>query len=304
MLRSAPSISLSIHAAIAGLLLLVIDGCVSATSSPGLSVDAGQERPLLSVDAGQERPLTSSGGANTGGVGGQGTDASPAVTTDDGGVTQAEAGAIDTGSVPNSDASSRAPTDAGSAAGPFSCSEMIGLWVMSQWWGSFEKGVNNTAWQYTFVHHGYLEAWADPTSAFWTTKVISPCPAGADHPDRLIFLPFSLTLKTLDEWQRNLSKVVDVIKTKFAGVRRIEFITTIRSPQNQLCPNDNDPNIVVPAYVDDAIKNVVDMSDGLVTIGPKIEVADCKWWVGGTDLTGEGNAGVGQRYGEYYKAHP
>jgi hypothetical protein len=294
MLRSAPSISL-INAASAGLLLLLFNGCVSSTSLPGLSADAGEERPQAS-----------SGGANTGGVGGQGTDTGPAVTTDDGGATQAEGGAVDLGSAINGDADRRppSPADAGAAAGPFACSEMIGLWVMSQWWGPFEKGVNNAAWQYMFVHHGYLETWADPTSAFWTTKVISPCPAGADHPDRVIFLPFSLTLKTLEEWQGNLSKVVDAIKTKFAGVRRIEFITTIRSPQNQRCPNDNDPNIVVPAYVDDAIQNVADQSGGLVTVGPKIEVADCKWWVGGTDLTGEGNAGVGQRYAEYYKAHP
>jgi len=296
MLESAPSISLS-YAANAGLLLLVllINGCVSATSVPGLGVDTGEERPQ-----------TISGGANTGGVGAEGTDASPAVTTGDGGDTQAEGGAVDIGSVTNSNADGRppSPADAGSVAGPFACSEMMGLWVMSQWWGAFEKGVNNAAWQYIFVHHGYLETWADPTSAYWTTKVISPCPAGADHPDRVIFLPFSLTLKTLEEWQGNLSKVVDAIKTRFAGVRRIEFITTIRSPQNQRCPNDNDPNIVVPTYVDDAIKNVAEQSGGLVTVGPKIEVADCKWWVGGTDLTGEGNTGVGQRYADYYKANP
>ncbi|HET6284088.1 MAG TPA: hypothetical protein VFH73_24235, partial [Polyangia bacterium] len=242
------------------MLLLLINGCVSATSSPAVAVDAGQERPVA----------TGSGGANTGGAGGQGTDTSPGASIDDAGATQPEGGAADTGSVPGSDAGPRASTDAGSSTGPFACSEMIGLWVMSQWWGSFEKGVNNAAWQYIFVHHGYLETWADPSSAFWTTKVISPCPAGADHPDRVIFLPFSLSLKTLDEWRGNLTKVVDAIKTRFAGVRRIEFISTLRSPQNQSCPNDNDPNVVVPAYVDEAIQNVADRSGGLVTVGPKI----------------------------------
>jgi hypothetical protein len=191
----------------------------------------------------------------------------------------------------------------GGAGGPFACSEMIGLWVMSQWWSTFESGVDDAAWQYIFVHHGYLEQWADPASPYWATKTISPCALNPEGPDRVIFLPFSLTLQTGAEWQGELSKVVDVIKTKFKSVKRIEFMTTLRSPGNQPCPNDNDPNVVVPAYVDQAIQNVADASGGVVTVGPKIEVADCKWWAGGTDLTGAGNTGVGQLYGAYYKDH-
>jgi hypothetical protein len=207
-----------------------------------------------------------------------------------------------------SGAGGSAPADAvvthPGASGPFACSEMIGLWVMSQWWGAFEKGVDNATWEYIFVHHGYLEGWADPANPYWTTKVISPCAMNADQPDRVIFLPFSLTLKTLDEWQTNISKVVQAIKTKNPGVKRIELISTIRNPGNQPCANDKDPNIVVPEYVDQAIKNVADMSGGLVAVGPKIEVANCNWWAGGTDLTGAGNTGVGQLYAEHYKASP
>ncbi|HXI56265.1 MAG TPA: hypothetical protein VNO55_09410, partial [Polyangia bacterium] len=197
-------------------------------------------------------------------------------------------------------------TDGGnaSAPGPFTCSEMIGLWVMSQWWGPFEKVVDSAAWQYIFVHHGYLETWADPTSAYWTTKAISPCGSKADSPDRIIFLPFSLTLKTEEEWQSNLVKVVDAIKMRFKDVKRIEFITTLRSPGNQPCANDSDPNVVVPPAVDQAIQAVADASGGLVTVGPKIELANCNWWVGGTDLTAAGNTGVGELYGAYYKNHP
>ncbi|HVR61855.1 MAG TPA: hypothetical protein VMU50_08140 [Polyangia bacterium] len=190
------------------------------------------------------------------------------------------------------------------AGGPFQCSEMIGLWVMSQWWGAFEKGVDTAAWQYIFVHHGYLEGWADPANAYWKTAVISPCGQNSATPDRVIFLPFSLTLNTGEAWQTNISKVVDNIKMKFPGVKRIELISTIRNPMNQPCANDKDPNIVVPQYVDDAIKAVADASGGLVTVGPKIEVGACSWWGGGTDLTGAGNTGVGQLYAAYYKDHP
>ncbi|HEX3698293.1 MAG TPA: hypothetical protein VH374_23175 [Polyangia bacterium] len=236
------------------------------------------------VDAGPS--ADGSGAAISGGGGGSGNDAGSMIGGGGGGAAPDAAG------------------DTPAAGGPFACSEMIGLWVMSQWWDPFEKIVDAAAWQYIFVHHGYLETWADPTSAYWATTTISPCAQKAGSPDRVIFLPFSLTLNTEEQWQTNLSKVVDAIKTKFPGVKRIEFISTIRSPNNQTCANDNDPNVVVPAYVDQAIQTVASTSGGLVTVGPKIEVANCSWWAGGTDLTGAGNTGIGQLYGAYYKEHP
>lgn len=250
-----------------------------------------------------------SGGAPTAGTGGSnGSGAGGDARTNpggSGGQTAAGTGGTDAGDasvVPIAPPDAATSADAG-ATGPFHCSEMIGLWVMSQWWGPFEKGVDASAWQYIFVHHGYLETWADPASTYWKTGVISACAAQSANPDRVIFLPFSLTLNTAEQWQTNLEKVVANIKAKFAGVQRIEFITTIRSPNNQPCPNDSDPNVVVPSYVDQAIQTVADASGGLVTAGPKIAVADCNWWAGGTDLTGAGNNGVGQLYSAYYQEH-
>ena len=75
------------------------------------------------------------------------------------------------------------------------------------------------------------------------------------------------------------------MKQKFVGVKRIELLSTLRSPGNRLCPNDNDPGTIVPEYVDQAIAAVAAESGGLVTVGPKIELQDCSWWAGGTDLT-------------------
>jgi len=192
-----------------------------------------------------------------------------------------------------------------STGGPFVCSELIGLWVASQWWGTFDKTVVDKAhWQFMFQHHGYLELFTDPASTFWKNPIMSPCATQSATPDRVVFLPFSLTLNTLDVWQMQLTKLVDTIKGKFPGVRRIEIMTTLRSPGNMLCANDKDPGTVVPPYVDQAIQAVADQSGGLVTVGPKIEVKDCAWWGGGTDLTGAGNAGVGQLVADYYTAHP
>jgi len=185
----------------------------------------------------------------------------------------------------------------------FECTEVIGLWVASQWWPSFENSVENARWQFMFQHHGYLELFADPQSEFWKNQVTSQCSAQAQTPDRVVFLPFSLTLNTLEQWQTNLTQVVETMKGKFPGVKRIELMTTLRSPANMPCANDTDPNTVVPPYVDEAIKNVAEASGGLVTIGPKIELTTCDWWAGGTDLTGAGNTGAGELLAQYYQTH-
>jgi hypothetical protein len=175
--------------------------------------------------------------------------------------------------------------------------------VASQWWPTFEKGVDGSKWEFMFQHHGYLEMFADPASPYWGNAVSSKCAMDAATPDRVVFLPFSLSLNTMDEWVTNLNMVVETMKGKFPGVKRIELMTTLRSPGNMPCANDMDPNTVVPAYVDDAIQQVADASGGLVTVGPKIELTTCAWWAGGTDLTGAGNTGAGQLLATYYQTH-
>ena len=150
--------------------------------------------------------------------------------------------------------------DAGTSRGDFVCTELIGLWVASQWWPSFEKGVNGDQWEFMFQHHGYLEMFADPASPYWSNAVTSKCTITPATPDRVVFLPFSLTLSTMDEWLTNLNKVVETMKGKFPGVRRIELMTTLRSPGNLPCANDTDPNTVVSPNLDQAIQMVADAS--------------------------------------------
>jgi hypothetical protein len=185
----------------------------------------------------------------------------------------------------------------------FVCNELIGLATSDQWWPTFQMGVDKTKWEFTFQHHGYLEMFADPTSPYWNNPLTSPCTLASTAPDRVIFVPFSMTLNTLDGWVTNLKKLVDTIKGKFPGVKRIELMTTLRSPGNMLCANDNDPGTIVPAYVDQAIQMVADGSGGLVTVGPKIEVGSCSWWMMTTSLTPAGATGAGQLVSAYYQAH-
>jgi hypothetical protein len=225
--------------------------------------------------------------------------------------TQAGSGGGRAGAPPGSAGNGGGGASGGSGGAPaevlttkdFACTEVIGLWVASQWWDSFEKGVDTAHWQFMFQHHGYLELFADPASAFWTNAVSSTCTALDKTPDRIVFLPFSLSLTTLEEWTSNLNQVVETMKSKFPGVKRIELMTTLRGPGNMACANDTDPNTVVPAFVDQAIATVAAASAGWVTVGPKIELGNCNWWAGGTDLTGEGNTGAGQALAAYYQTH-
>jgi hypothetical protein len=249
-------------------------------------------------------------GGGAGSTGPGGTTGAAGASAGDAGAGGTSAGAAGTGSAGVSPstadggaAGANGGGDAATARGDFVCTELVALWVASQWWGSFEKGVDTARWEFMFQHHGYLEMFADPASPYWANGVSSKCTTGAATPDRVVFLPFSLSLNTLDLWVTNLTKVVETMKGKFPGVKRIELMTTLRSPGNMPCANDNDPNTVVAPYVDQAIQMVADASGGLVTVGPKIELASCSWWAGGTDLSGAGNTGAGQLLSAYYQTH-
>jgi hypothetical protein len=289
---------------------LVSIGCSSPSGSglggagaeAGASAAAGGGAPGSSAagNGAAGASTVSSAGAGSGGLlgsaGSQNTD---------------QGGSVAQGGSSGNAGSSGAPPAGGSSGGSapvlttkdFACSEVIGLWVASQWWDTFEKGVANDHWQFMFQHHGYLEMFADPASPYWANAVSSKCTTLAATPDRVIFLPFSLSLLTLADWLTSLKQVVETMKSKFPGVKRIELMTTLRSPGNMPCANDTDPNTVVQPYVDQAVQTVADASGGLVTVGPKIELTSCSWWAGGTDLTGEGNTGVGQLLSAYYQTH-
>ncbi|HEY3668000.1 MAG TPA: hypothetical protein VGL19_18485 [Polyangiaceae bacterium] len=295
-------------------LALVSVGCSSpkglddASGEGGASAAAGSTAAAASGAGDAASGATSAGGANSAGSSDTGSAGLGAAS---GAEASAQGGAAlgGGGSVASAGSAGSAPTagSGGSAASlttkDFACSEVIGLWVASQWWDTFEKGVDTAHWQFMFQHHGYLELFADPASPYWANAVSSNCTTGSAAPDRVIFLPFSLSLMTLEQWLTNLKQVVDTMKGKFPGVKRIELMTTLRSPGNMPCANDTDPNTVVQPYVDQAIQMVADASGGLVTVGPKIELTSCSWWAGGTDLTGPGNTGVGQLLAAYYQTH-
>lgn len=274
-----------------------------AAGTTGTGASSGASGSAGGGLAGSGGPAGGSGAGASGssGEGGNGGPSGSAGTTGTSG-TSGAGGAAGTAAT-DAGAAGAAGADASPAKKDFACTELIGLWVASQWWPAFEKGVDTTKWEFMFQHHGYLEMFADPASPYWNNAVSSKCATNAAAPDRVVFLPFSLSLSTMDAWVTNLTKVVETMKGKFPGVQRIELMTTLRSPGNMPCANDNDPNTVVPPYVDAAIQQVADASGGLVTVGPKIELTSCSWWAGGTDLTGAGNTGAGELLAAYYQTH-
>lgn len=293
---------------VCGCLALVAIGCGSSNGSGlgGAGAEAGASAAAGRSVAGSSAAGDGAAGTSTASSAGAG-----GLVGSAGSQNTEQGGSVAQGGSSANAGSGGAPPAGGSSGGSvpvltskdFACSEVIGLWVASQWWDTFEKGVANDHWQFMFQHHGYLEMFADPASPYWSNAVSSKCTSLAATPDRVIFLPFSLSLLTLADWLTNLKQVVETMKGKFPGVKRIELMTTLRSPGNMPCDNDTDPNTVVQPYVDQAVQMVADASGGLVTVGPKIELTSCSWWAGGTDLTGDGNTGVGQLLSAYYQTH-
>lgn len=186
---------------------------------------------------------------------------------------------------------------------PFTCNHVIGLGVVGQWWPSFESMMDNARWQYVSVMAAYVESWVDPNNMVWQTAVASSCATRSATPDRVLFVAFDPNLTTQMAFQTSTTAAVATIRKKFPTVKRIELLSTVRSPKNQLCPGA-DPGTVVPAYVDAALAAVATASGGDVVVGPKIEVTSCSWWGAMTTaLAGTGPAGVGALYADYYKSH-
>src|SRR5260370_40692616 len=55
--------------------------------------------------------------------------------------------------------------------GPFTCTELIGLYSSGEWWdGGFYEGLGDlkTRWQGRFSHYGYTYEYAKPDSYTWS----------------------------------------------------------------------------------------------------------------------------------------
>jgi hypothetical protein len=205
------------------------------------------------------------------------------------------------------------------SAGPFSCTMVLGLFTTSQWFNGTnpggasktflqQDGIDPKKWEAKLQKYSYVEKWADPNNGVWKISVANSCATNATSPDRVLFVGYSPDTKhDQPTIQALLEKVIANIKATFPTAKEIDLLTMGRAPGNMMCPNNSDPNTVVGAYFDDAIKAIADASNGLIVPGPKYYVPDCKTsyiFANDTDYTTTAANAIAIQVAAYYAAHP
>jgi hypothetical protein len=195
---------------------------------------------------------------------------------------------------------------------------VLGMFTTSQWFNGTnpggasktflqQPGIDPTKWQGKVAKYSYSELWANPASDRWAIKTANPCAMNTMNPDRVLFVEHSQTVTTEPAMVMVLQKIVANIQMKFPGVKEIDLLSMGRTPNNVMCPNNNDKWTVVPPYVDAAIQTVVAASNGLVKAGPKYYVPDCNnsyIFANDTDYTTSASNALAVQIGTYYAAHP
>jgi hypothetical protein len=198
------------------------------------------------------------------------------------------------------------------AQGQFVCNEVIGLTLTREWYqAGFEQapGIADDRWQLKARQSGYITEWSNPNSGFWNQQPQSPCANGSASPDHVVLTVLSWRppcCATQAEWEAQVGKAVTALRSKYAGVKRIDLMTVIRGPRNQGCPAPpaTDEYIAMPQEFDAALSAVAAKFPGLVFVGPKTEAPSCAAFDGGgPHLTNEGNAAVANAIGAYFMKH-
>lgn len=211
--------------------------------------------------------------------------------------------------------------------GPFTCTELIGLYSSGEWWdGGFAEGLGNlkTRWQGRFSHYGYTYEYANPGSYAWSpvnvggvnnVRLSAPCAQNAETPDRIVYQAWSWELTSEEAWVDSLEAALATIRAKRPSARRIDIMTIIRCPRNGWCHSDKPPlgpntdhdakkqDCHVPGYVDAALAKVAANHPDLVSVTPKFEALSCSERIDGIHLH-EQNGPAAAPIAAYYKARP
>ena len=194
------------------------------------------------------------------------------------------------------------------AQGQFVCNEVIGLTLTREWYqAGFEQapGIADDRWQLKARQSGYITEWSNPNSGFWNQQPQSPCANGSASPDHVVLTVLSWRppcCATQAEWEAQVGKAVTALRSKYAGVKRIDLMTVIRGPRNQRCPA---PPATERIHRDASrVRRGAAKFPGLVFVGPKTEAPSCAAFDGGgPHLTNEGNAAVANAIGAYFVKH-
>jgi len=188
------------------------------------------------------------------------------------------------------------------AAGPFTCTLIIGIQATGQWYGAgFENLVDNAKWEVISVHSAKVEAWANPNDKLWASKPSSPCAMNAGNPDRILFTGLNWVYDKVEQWVPPLTASVKNLQAKYPGVKRIELRTFVRAPMNKPCPGGSDYKSFIKPAQDEANDIVAKMFPGLVYVAPKLEVRTCADFGGrAPHFSGEGAKAVAKIVADAY----
>ena len=211
--------------------------------------------------------------------------------------------------------------------GPFTCTELIGLYSTGEWWDrGFYDGLGDlkTRWQGRFSHYGYTYEYAKPDSYAWSptnvggvnnVRLTAPCAQNGSAPDRIVYQAWSWELTSEKAWVDSLEATVATIRAKRPSAKRIDLMTIVRCPTNGWCHSDKPPlgpntdhdakkqDCHVPEYVDSALAKVAANHPDLVSVTPKFEAVSCPAQIDGIHLH-EQNGPAAALIAAYYKAMP
>jgi hypothetical protein len=269
-------------------------------------------------------------GATAGTAGGSGGSSGAAGGAAGAGGVSGTAGASPDGGAGQNGTAGATGSDGG-AAGPFSCTMVLGLFTTSQWFNGTQPGgasktflqqdgIDPKKWEGKMTKYSYVEKWADPNSAQWSLATQNPCATNSTTPDRALFVGFSPGIPADQDfakynamakdqmgWETQLNLVIGNIKTKYPSVKEIDILTMGRAPNNMLCSNNNDTDTVIAPYEDAAFEAVAAASNGLVKVGPKYYVPDCATsyiFANDSDYTTSASNSLAMQIAAYYAAHP
>ena len=289
-------------AEIAGLLAIGLSACTSQSTQGGTQNGTGGTGTTVISGTGG-----ASGVAGQSGVGGKsGVGGAPAA----GGSTGAGSGGASGGRSGSVDAGGSGGTNGGTdGAAPtgFVCSQVTAMTLTREWYDAgFETFVAANRWQLKAREHGYITEWSNPNSDFWNEPIESPCAQGSTQPDHVVLTVLSWVpacCTTQAQWQTQITGAINTLKAKYPGLRRIDLMTVIRGPGNQLCPAAPaaGETIVIPPELDGALAAAATQFPNLVFVAPKFEAPNCAAFSGGgPHLTTAGNTAVAATIGAYF----
>jgi hypothetical protein len=167
-------------------------------------------------------------------------------------------------------------------------------------------GIVDDHWQLEAREQGYITEWANPDSDYWNEPLESPCADGSTNPDHVVLAILSwqpTCCVTQADWEEPIGAAVTNIMSRYSALRRLDLMTVIRGPDNQLCPTPPTAGetISMPAELDAAIAAIAAQYPDQVFVAPKFEARDCAAFNGGgPHLTPAGNAAVAEDISAYF----